>query len=367
MQAHSQSIPAARIPLPSLPAPQSATPPLQPTLVHRLSIHAPEPAEPPIRATGIADSSGLAHDAGNLLGALGLYCDLLRAPGVLRPEHRHYATELGLISSRSSELIKRLLELSPRRPSAPVPAAVPASSPAEALRHPSADSTHALSESNAHAFRFLPTDVRRGDLEMAENVRTGLTHASVLRKLAPVLERIAAGAASVSVVAPTTLPPLDLPMEALERIAVNLVRNAVEAIRKQHASRIAATPTTHGEIRVGLAIVAGRLHLSVEDHGPGIPPPIAAAFLRPAVALSNSGRGLGHRIVHELVASTGGQISIRSRPGQGTAFYLKWPLSNATVEDAANEPSSFAVAGPVTFPTNRAASDAAAQEGLRSC
>src|ERR1700712_3222287 len=58
----------------------------------------------------IAEGPGLAHDAGNLLGALGLYCDLLDLPGVLRPEHLHYARELRLLSQRSGALINRLLE-----------------------------------------------------------------------------------------------------------------------------------------------------------------------------------------------------------------------------------------------------------------
>src|SRR5579875_1626651 len=59
--------------------------------------------------TSVAESSGLAHDAGNLLAALSLYCDLLSVPGVLKPEHRHYAEELHLLANRSSRLLNRLL------------------------------------------------------------------------------------------------------------------------------------------------------------------------------------------------------------------------------------------------------------------
>src|ERR1035441_6527958 len=33
---------------------------------------------------------GMLHDARNLMGALGLYCDLLSMPGELKPEHNHY-------------------------------------------------------------------------------------------------------------------------------------------------------------------------------------------------------------------------------------------------------------------------------------
>jgi signal transduction histidine kinase len=350
MQAHPLSSPAARIPLQSLPpASQSTPPPHQPTLAHRLSVHesGPSTSFPPDSITpGIAHNAGLAHDAGNLLGALGLYCDLLRVPGVLRPEHRHYATELSLISSRSSDLIRRLLALSPT-PTPPSSIDPPASNP--------------------DAFRLQPADVRRGGPRLTETPRPGLTLAAVLHNLAPVLQRIAAGAATVSVSAPAYLPAHNLSPEALERITVNLVRNAVEAIRGHHASPAPSAP--HGTIRVNLGVVAGRLQLTVEDNGPGIPPPIAAAFLRPTAPQPSSGRGLGHRIVHELVTSSGGQISIRTRPGNGTAFCLKWPLTATVshhheIDDTAHvKPST----GLTTIATPRPGSLTATQKGSRSC
>jgi nitrogen-specific signal transduction histidine kinase len=165
-----------------------------------------------------------------------------------------------------------------------------------------------------------------------------------------VLQRITAGAACVSVRSPATLPPTALSVEALERITVNLVRNAAEAIRTQRlhgsprtASPGAAWPAARpaGQIRVALAIVAGRLQLTVEDDGPGVPPAIAAAFLQPRPLPAHTSRGLGHRIVHELVTSTGGQLSLRVRPGKGTAFCIKWPIPHAAAErfDAANLPA----------------------------
>src|ERR1700679_2384029 len=139
MQAQPQSTLAARIfsapPPPPLPAP-------------------PRPS--PSRSTpSLANHIGLAHDAGNLLSALALYSDLLSVPGVLRPEHQHYATELRLISERSSKLIRRLLTSAP-----PAAAANPGADPGIYLQ-PASD------------------------------------HATILHHLTPVLERIAAGAATV--------------------------------------------------------------------------------------------------------------------------------------------------------------------------
>src|ERR1700751_4922889 len=58
---------------------------------------------------GVAEGAGLAHDAGNLLGALSLYSDLLAMPGVLNDEHREYANELRMLSDRSWAMINRLV------------------------------------------------------------------------------------------------------------------------------------------------------------------------------------------------------------------------------------------------------------------
>ena len=58
-----------------------------------------------LKAGVVAEGAGLAHDAGNLLGALSLYSEMLAAPGVLNEEYREYATELRLLSERSSAMM----------------------------------------------------------------------------------------------------------------------------------------------------------------------------------------------------------------------------------------------------------------------
>ena len=297
MQAHPMSSPAAR---------STSTSPRTPSQ-KKLSGSTPPPstrralskitaAAPP--SFSVSDTVGLAHDAGNFLAALGLYCDLLSAPGVLRPEHLHYATELNLISNRSSELIRRLLS-------------DPAASPPDS---PPASTTATPSPLSARI----------------ERPRVADTHAPndafLLRTLAPVLQRIAAGAARVSVSCPQSLPPLGFSCEIIERIAVNLVRNAAQAIRLQH-SDTPSSPLRHsGHIRVSLAVIGSHLDLTVEDNGPGMPPAVAAAFLHPSPLPRGATRGLGHRIVHELAATTSGHLQIRVVPGSGTVFSVQWPL-----------------------------------------
>ncbi len=151
-------------------------------------------------------------------------------------------------------------------------------------------------------------------------------HAALLLSLTPVLRRIAAGAAEVTVTCQISLPPLPFPSEIIERITVNLVRNAAEAIRRDQVCAACVPFGPAGQIRVALAVIDNRLQLTVEDNGPGMSPTYVEAYLHPEPLPLGASHGLGHRIVHELTNASGGQLSIRVLPGHGTAFCLKWPL-----------------------------------------
>jgi signal transduction histidine kinase len=266
MQAHPQSIRAARDPL---QAPSFSADPTPAEKLSRTSV-----------SSSVANGIGLAHDAGNLFAALGLYCDLLSAPGVLRPEHQHYVTELRQLAERSDRLVHNLLASS----TAPGPVATP-TGPA------------------------------------APNA------AQVLREIEPLLAAVAGRSATVSVKAPRSLATPPLPAETLERILVNLVRNAAQAIE------LAGPRPFGGYIRISLATIASHLRLTVEDNGPGMPVTTAAAFLSPKPLPAGARHGLGHRIIHDLVSSSGGTLSLRVRPGRGTIISIQWPVPTALRPD----------------------------------
>jgi signal transduction histidine kinase len=237
----------------------------------------------------IAEGVGIVHDNGNLLAGLGLYCDLLARPGVLRPEHQHYVAELRLLAERSAKLMRNLLIQLPQSSSKNKNKALRAAVPS-----------------------------------------TGADPAAILREIAPLLTAIASPSASVTVKAPRSLPPLTFPTESLERIIVNLIRNAAQAIEFANSSDRAFEERQPGRIRVALATIAGHLHLTVEDNGPGMPVATAASFLSPSPLPHRAQRGLGHHIIHQLVTSSGGTLTVRVRPGRGTTFCVKWPAPEAS-------------------------------------
>ena len=56
----------------------------------------------------------VAHDARNMVTALGLYCDLLEEPGVLATPSLHYGNELRQVAAASHRLVEKLVAMDTR-------------------------------------------------------------------------------------------------------------------------------------------------------------------------------------------------------------------------------------------------------------
>jgi two-component system chemotaxis sensor kinase CheA len=135
---------------------------------------------------------------------------------------------------------------------------------------------------------------------------------------------------------------------------VHLVRNAID-----HAIEPADERVARGKPRVGTVKVScssrgsSQLELVVQDDGRGIDRRAIAAragrsidddlalldvltspgFSTRDVATRTSGRGLGMDIVRRIATSDlGGELSLSTTPGAGTAFALRVPLTIAVVE-----------------------------------
>jgi signal transduction histidine kinase/CheY-like chemotaxis protein len=110
----------------------------------------------------------------------------------------------------------------------------------------------------------------------------------------------------------------------LRQIILNLASNAVKF-------------TQTGGILVRLeAPVAGRLIISVEDTGIGIPQDKAAAVFEEFQQADSShtrvygGTGLGLAIVKKLAVAMGGTINLRARQGGGSVFFADIPFETIT-------------------------------------
>ncbi len=118
---------------------------------------------------------------------------------------------------------------------------------------------------------------------------------------------------------PWPLPAAVGDRDLLSLAFYNLIDNALKFSRPQDTV----------EVR---ALEDGRwLTVEVADTGPGIPaddlPRIFDELYRGANARGYEGSGLGLALVQRIVTLHGGDVSVRSRPGQGTVFTVRLPFS----------------------------------------
>lgn len=120
----------------------------------------------------------------------------------------------------------------------------------------------------------------------------------------------------------TNLDP-DLPLikgniRNIEQVVLNLAINAIQAIDHEY-----------GKIKIttGLQNKDGRIYISISDNGRGIDPAISDKIFDPFVTdkQSDGGTGLGLSVTYSLVQSHDGEITLKSKPGEGTTFTVFFP------------------------------------------
>ncbi len=109
----------------------------------------------------------------------------------------------------------------------------------------------------------------------------------------------------------TTLPKFNFDWEALRRVLINLIENAMQA----SATATITLRTFHSPNEIAIA---------VEDTGPGIPPENLARIFEPYFSTKKSGIGLGLAIVKRIIEEHGGMISVQSEVGRGRRFVCKF-------------------------------------------
>ena len=124
------------------------------------------------------------------------------------------------------------------------------------------------------------------------------------------------------------LPPIFADPQQLRQVLINLSFNAAEAMAdggtlafRAAANRVAAKDHSgNDEAQVELTI-------AICDTGPGIGPELLPDIFRPFFSTKKGkGMGLGLSICERIMKTHRGRISVESRPGEGTTFYLHFPV-----------------------------------------
>jgi PAS domain S-box-containing protein len=113
------------------------------------------------------------------------------------------------------------------------------------------------------------------------------------------------------------LPPVPGDPTALQRVLMNLVMNARDAMPEGGKLVITSRPAP---------AQAGMVQLCVADTGAGIPPDVLPKLFDIFFTTKTSGTGLGLWLAYRTLREHGGRIEVESDPGKGTRFTLTLPI-----------------------------------------
>ena len=126
--------------------------------------------------------------------------------------------------------------------------------------------------------------------------------------------------------------------ERVRQILVNLLSNAVKCTEPGGTITIEGAVTTAADPLAQLQPRKAHIRLTVTDTGSGIPPDKLAEIFEPFVQAdtgtkrAREGSGLGLTIGQRLARAMGGDLTVESTEGKGSAFHLWLPAETSLAE-----------------------------------
>jgi two-component system nitrogen regulation sensor histidine kinase NtrY len=180
----------------------------------------------------------------------------------------------------------------------------------------------------ADAAEALETVTRRsqGLLHFVQNHRRLTKHLVTQIEVAPVqrifarLQRLLANdlaARDIHLTASVEPETLELAadIELLDQALINLVRNAIEALRDTPDGRIGLSAHRDPD---------GRVAIVVADNGPGIAPDQREKIFVPFFTTKRQGSGVGLTLVRQIATAHGATVDVSSTPGGGATVSLRF-------------------------------------------
>lgn len=139
-----------------------------------------------------------------------------------------------------------------------------------------------------------------------------------------------------------SLPPVLGDQDALMQVVVNLISNAIEAIKSapsnEHDGEQPIREANFGQIEIMTLYRTGirrrlkdgttmslPMEIRIIDNGPGIDADLKARIFQPFVTSKANGHGLGLALVSKIIAEHDGLIDLKSEPGK-TVFSILLPI-----------------------------------------
>ena len=117
------------------------------------------------------------------------------------------------------------------------------------------------------------------------------------------------------------LPPVALDAELFEKVLLNLMLNAEDAM------------PGGGRLTLQTRAEDGWVVLDVIDTGCGMDAELVGRAFKPFVTTKPGGNGLGLATAKKIVLAHGGTIAVQSEPGRGTKFTVRLPAAELATDE----------------------------------
>ena len=176
------------------------------------------------------------------------------------------------------------------------------------------DALEAVSRRSEGLLHFV-----RGHRRLTKPLAARMEVMPVQRLFARIQRLLASDLADRDIRMATRVEPesLELAMDAelLDQALINLVRNALEALRDVSSAHITLAAYRQPD---------GRIAISVADNGPGVPPDQREKVFVPFFTTKRQGSGIGLTLVRQIAAAHGASVDVAETPGGGATVSLRF-------------------------------------------
>jgi two-component system, NtrC family, nitrogen regulation sensor histidine kinase NtrY len=107
----------------------------------------------------------------------------------------------------------------------------------------------------------------------------------------------------------------------LNRVLINLLKNAIQAIPKSRKGKITIELTRERDMAI----------VTISDNGYGVPPEAREKMFTPNFTTKSGGMGLGLAIVKNIIEQSGGNVGYSSEFQKGSSFYFSLPIAEKSI------------------------------------
>ncbi|HEY5970061.1 MAG TPA: ATP-binding protein, partial [Chitinophagaceae bacterium] len=112
------------------------------------------------------------------------------------------------------------------------------------------------------------------------------------------------------------------------RVVLNLINNAFYAVDEKRKQNLNGYEPS---VSVNTRKEKGKIEIKVKDNGNGIPQKVLDKIFQPFFTTKPTGQGtgLGLSLSYDIVKAHGGELKVKTKEGEGSAFIIQLPISNA--------------------------------------